>query len=82
MEIFVGFVDSDSEESDSDISDVDAMDSDVEVEKQQTYERTFYREDAIALKRQHRQEKNVHGKNTDKRAVAPTFGLDLHYSFG
>ncbi|RDD40098.1 Echinoderm microtubule-associated protein-like 6 [Trichoplax sp. H2] len=77
-----GFVDSDSEESDSDISDVGAMDSDIEVEKQQTYERTFYREDAVALKQQHRQDKKIRGKSTDKRAGAPTFGLDLHFSFG
>ncbi|CAF4395624.1 unnamed protein product, partial [Rotaria sordida] len=44
-----GYLDSDSEDSDSDLSGVE-IDSDIEKEKQISYDRTLYREDYQKLK--------------------------------
>ncbi|CAH1792746.1 unnamed protein product [Owenia fusiformis] len=72
------YVDSNSEDSDSDLSDVGELDSDIENEKQKTYDREVYREDMAVLK------KNIKNqmKPGEKRGKAPTQGLKLEFIHG
>ncbi|XP_060573407.1 echinoderm microtubule-associated protein-like 6 [Ruditapes philippinarum] len=73
-----GFVDSNSEESDSDLSDVGAIDSDLEQEKQVSYQRSIYREDAVKMKKLMKEELGA-GK---KRKMAPADSLKLEFVHG
>lgn len=74
----IAYVDSNSEESDSDLSDVPEVDSDIEAEKQKSYERAVYKEDMAVLKM----------TATDtmatgaKRSKAPSQGLKLQFVHG
>ena len=72
------YMDSDSEESDSDLSDVPEVDSDLEAEKQITYDRAVYKEDMDTLKKKQKQD-TQHGA---KRSAAPSQGLKLEYVHG
>ncbi|CAF1210286.1 unnamed protein product [Rotaria sordida] len=72
-----GYLDSDSEDSDSDLSGVE-IDSDIEKEKQISYDRTLYREDYQKLKKTMK-EKLPPG---EKRKKQPDEGLTLDYVFG
>ena len=76
--IFSAYVDSNSEDSDSDMSDVGELDSDVESEKQKTYERAVYKEDMLALKKAMKSEM----RPGEKRAKAPNEGLKLQFVHG
>ncbi|CAF1609867.1 unnamed protein product [Rotaria magnacalcarata] len=71
------YLDSDSEDSDSDLSGAE-IDSDIEKEKQISYDRTLYREDYQKLKK-NKKEKLPPG---EKRKKQPDDGLILHYAFG
>ncbi|UJR29986.1 hypothetical protein I4U23_017533 [Adineta vaga] len=71
------YLDSDSEDSDSDLSGAE-IDSDVEKEKQITYDRALYREDYQKLKKTMK-EKLPPG---EKRKKQPDEGLTLDYTFG
>jgi hypothetical protein len=71
-------VDSNSEESDSDLSDVGAIDSDLEQEKQVSYQRSIYREDAVKMKKLMKEELGA-GK---KRKMAPADSLKLEFVHG
>lgn len=70
--------DSNSEESDSDLSEVADIDSDLEVEKQATYDRKVYQEDAAVLQKLSRSEI----KPGEKRQGGPDRGLRLEYVYG
>ncbi|CAF0987237.1 unnamed protein product [Adineta ricciae] len=71
------YLDSDSEDSDSDLSGAE-IDSDIEKEKQISYDRTLYREDYQKLK------KTIKDKLPpgEKRNKQPDEGLTLDYVFG
>lgn len=69
---------SNSEDSDSDLSEVADLDSDLEVEKQVTYDRRVYQEDAAVLKKLSRNEM----KPGEKRQGGPDRGLRLEYVYG
>ncbi|UJR16486.1 hypothetical protein I4U23_003389 [Adineta vaga] len=71
------YLDSDSEDSDSDLSGAE-IDSDIEKEKQISYDRTLYREDYQKLKKSMK-EKLPPG---EKRKKQPDEGLTLDYVFG
>lgn len=71
-------MDSNSEDSDSDVSDIGEVDSDLEAEKQLTYQRSIYREDAAVLKKQRKAEMAP----GEKRATAPNEGLKLEFVHG
>ena len=72
------YVDSNSEESDSDISDVGEVDSDIEAEKQKTYERAVYKEDMAVIKKSIKEDMAAGAK----RNKAPSQGLKLQYVHG
>ncbi|CAF1944366.1 unnamed protein product [Rotaria magnacalcarata] len=71
------YLDSDSEDSDSDLSGAE-IDSDIEKEKQISYDRTLYREDYQKLKKTMK-EKLPPG---EKRKKQPDQGLTLDFVFG
>ncbi|CAF3682759.1 unnamed protein product [Rotaria sp. Silwood1] len=71
------YLDSDSEDSDSDLSGAE-IDSDIEKEKQISYDRALYREDYQKLKKTMK-EKLPPG---EKRKKQPDEGLTLEYAFG
>ncbi|CAF4015711.1 unnamed protein product [Rotaria sordida] len=71
------YLDSDSEDSDSDLSGAE-IDSDIEKEKQISYDRALYREDYQKLKKTMK-EKLPPG---EKRKKQPDEGLTLDYAFG
>ena len=72
------YIDSNSEDSDSDLSDVPELDSDLEAEKQQTYQRAVYKEDMAVIKKQQKQSMSA----GQKRAAAPSQGLKLEFVHG
>ena len=72
------YVDSNSEDSDSDASDVGEVDSDIEMEKQQNYSRSVYKEDMVALRKQ--MKSNM--APGEKRSKAPNQGLVLQFVHG
>ena len=71
-------MDSNSEDSDSDMSDVPEVDSDLEAEKQMTYERAVYKEDMAVIK----QQRKLEMAPGEKRARAPDEGLKLEFVHG
>ncbi|ESO87658.1 hypothetical protein LOTGIDRAFT_166239 [Lottia gigantea] len=72
------YLDSNSEASDSDLSDVGELDSDLEREKQVSYDRAIYKEDTKSLKKLMRQDM----KAGDKRKKGPIDSLKLSYIHG
>ncbi|BFZ11617.1 hypothetical protein BsWGS_14656 [Bradybaena similaris] len=72
------YVDSDSEESDSDLSDVGSVDSDVEREKQVSYDRPVYKEDMAG----HKKLLKSNMPPGAKRKNGPSESLKLDYVHG
>ncbi|KAJ8309461.1 hypothetical protein KUTeg_014335 [Tegillarca granosa] len=73
-----GYVDSNSEESDSDVSDIGEVDSDLEQEKQVSYDRLVGKEDAATLKKMMKEEM----ASGQKRKRGPIEGIKLQYVHG
>ena len=75
-----GCVDSDSEDSDSDLSDVPEVDSDLEREKEKSYNRDIYKEDAVVVRKKNKAETKA--APGDKKQTAPQEGLQLQFVHG
>ncbi len=71
-------MDSNSEDSDSDLSDVGELDSDLEAEKQLTYERPVYKEDMATLESQ----RQLQLKAGEKRDSGASEGIKLEFVHG
>ncbi|CAF3520544.1 unnamed protein product [Rotaria sp. Silwood1] len=71
------YLDSDSEDSDSDLSGAE-VDSDIEKEKQISYDRKLYREDYQKIKKAMKEQLPP----GEKRKKQPDEGLTLEYAFG
>lgn len=77
MAILAAYLDSNSEGSDSDLSDLD-LDSDIEAEKQITYERGVDKDTAKLLKQEIKKELGT----GEKRKQGPTDSLKLKFVHG
>lgn len=82
MYYFSAYLDSDSEESDSEMSGKE-IDSDIENEKQITYDRDIYKDDLIALKPKVKEEiKKAETELHFKRQNRPDVSLNIDFVFG
>lgn len=78
LHYWTGYLDSNSEDSDSDMSDVAQVDSDLEQEKQVTYDRAVYKEDASTIRKLVKEDLT----SGQKRKKGPSQGLKLEYVHG
>jgi len=76
--VSAAYVDSNSEGSDSDLSDVAELDSDVEAEKQVSYDRDLDAKDMKMLKKEIKSELDA----GEKRKQAPNDSLRLQFVHG
>ncbi|CAF0889090.1 unnamed protein product [Brachionus calyciflorus] len=79
---YQAYMDSNSEDSDSELSG-NEVDSDIEKEKEISYERTVYKEDLNVLKPKIKEEiRKTESKSTVKRQQRPDVSLNLEFVFG
>jgi WD40 repeat protein len=81
-EPYQAYMDSDSEDSDSELSGRE-IDSDIEKEKEKSYDRPVYKEDLVILKpKVQEMMKKAESDTREKRKARPELSLNLKHVFG